>query len=66
MNKPDKLEREEKQPEGIKLSPLLSMAIEWNEKGGGRGLKEMMNNKQFINIFFGGIQIQIRDKALRV
>ena len=28
MNKPDKLEREEKQPEGIKLSPFLSIAME--------------------------------------
>ncbi len=33
MNKEDKLEREEKQPEGIKLSPFSSMSIEWNEKG---------------------------------
>ena len=33
MNKKDKLEREEKQPEGIKLSPLLLMRMEWNEKG---------------------------------
>ena len=33
MNKKDKLEREEKQPEGIKLSPFLLILIEWNEKG---------------------------------
>ena len=33
MNKTDKLEREEKQPEGIKLSPFLLILIEWNEKG---------------------------------
>ena len=28
INKTDKLEREEKQPEGIKLSPFLLMKIE--------------------------------------
>ena len=32
MNKKDKLEREEKQPEGIKFSPLLFISMEWNEK----------------------------------
>ena len=32
-NKKDKLEREEKQPEGITLSPFSSIRMEWNEKG---------------------------------
>ena len=46
MNKEDKLEREEKQPEGSAVKPLPRISIEKNEKGGGRRLKEMMNNKQ--------------------
>jgi hypothetical protein len=32
----------------------------------GRGLKEMMNNKQSLNILIGGVQSKIGDKALRV
>ena len=64
MNKATKLEREEKQPDGIKLSPLLLIEMEWNEKR--RGLKEMMENKQTSHMLIAGVKNQTGDKTLRV
>ena len=59
-----KLEREEKQPDGIKLSPLLPILIEWNEKR--RGLKEMMENTQLSHMLIAGVKSKTGDKTLRV
>ena len=64
MNKDNKLEREEKQPDGMKVSPLLAISMEWNEKR--RGLKEVMENKQCCHMLIVGVKSQTGDKTLRV
>ena len=63
-NKTVKLEREEKQSSGMKVSPFESIElIEMNKE---RKWKEMMNNKQLSHILIAGVQKQRRDEALSV
>ena len=63
-NKTVKLEREEKQSSGMKVSPFESIVlIEMNKE---RKLKEMMNNKQRGHILIAGVQKQRSEETLSV